>query len=259
MKKGTDIFKSVGGLYVVHHNLPGKEVELHAHEEHVLFLPLLGDIKVLTMNKPVHCSPGRMLFLPTQIEHAFQSAKEQGERLIVLIKKSAFKTPMKTPGVFPSSQILKELLFEILLCEEAATLKLLEKVFLSLLESKLNKKEQVQVDIDWVSRAKDARLKKAVALLEENIDEAKSLELVSKKAGLSERTLHRLCVKELGVAPKQVLQQLRIEKAKELLRKPNVSVTSVSYDVGYQSLAQFIEIFRRQTGRLPSEFLKISK
>ena len=254
MKTGSDISKKVGGLYVVHHNLPGKELEEHSHPEHILFIPLLGDLSVLHQGREIHCSPGRMLFLPPQSEHAFHSSKNQGERLIILIQKKALTRFPQAPSLHPAPQLLKELLFEILLSNEVATKLGIAKLFLKLLPSKLLETNLSQAE-EGFSRAQDPRLKRAIELLRARLDESHSLVEVSKRAGLSERSLHRLSVKELGLAPKEVLQRLRVERALELLLRPNASVTSVSLDVGYQSLAQFIEVFRRHTGKLPSEFL----
>lgn len=41
-----------------------------------------------------------------------------------------------------------------------------------------------------------------------------------------------------------------------LLKTSGNSVTDVAYEVGYQSLSQFIATFRKITGRLPSEYLR---
>lgn len=76
---------------------------------------------------------------------------------------------------------------------------------------------------------------------------------IAKRSGLSVRSLNRLFLEQLSMTPKQVLSQYRVSKAKELLLD-GASVTDACFSVGYQSLTQFISIFRQLTGQLPSEF-----
>ena len=42
---------------------------------------------------------------------------------------------------------------------------------------------------------------------------------------------------------------MRIEKARELLVNPNVRVSEVAFEVGFQSLTHFNRIFRRVLGQ----------
>lgn len=63
------------------------------------------------------------------------------------------------------------------------------------------------------------------------------------------RTFRRI----YGVTPRQYLRDLRIAKAKALLKK-GLPVTQVCLDVGYESLATFSRSFRRCTGHSPREY-----
>ena len=46
----------------------------------------------------------------------------------------------------------------------------------------------------------------------------------------------------------------RIEKARNLLENPNLRISEIAYEVGFQSLSQFNRAFRRITGKAPSEY-----
>lgn len=46
----------------------------------------------------------------------------------------------------------------------------------------------------------------------------------------------------------------RIEKARNLLLNPNLRVSEIAFDVGFQSLSQFNRAFKRIAGQSPSEF-----
>jgi AraC-like DNA-binding protein len=56
-----------------------------------------------------------------------------------------------------------------------------------------------------------------------------------------------------GRTPRQYLRDLRIEKAKDLLKK-GYAVTRVCFDVGYESLPTFSKVFKRGTGFSPREY-----
>jgi AraC-like DNA-binding protein len=56
-----------------------------------------------------------------------------------------------------------------------------------------------------------------------------------------------------GETPHRYLQRRRIERAKELLRGTQVSVTEICVEVGFQSLGSFSAGFRELVGEAPSE------
>jgi AraC-like DNA-binding protein len=57
-----------------------------------------------------------------------------------------------------------------------------------------------------------------------------------------------------GETPHQYLLRRRIERAKELLRGAEMSVTEVSLEVGFRSLGSFSATFRELVGTSPSEY-----
>ncbi len=60
-----------------------------------------------------------------------------------------------------------------------------------------------------------------------------------------------------GMTPRQYLRNLRIEKAKELLKK-GLSVTHVCVEVGYESLPTFSRVFKRGTGYSPKAYQELN-
>src|ERR1700749_2851530 len=110
MRRGQDIAVTAAGLYVVHQNLPGKQEPAHAHAEHQLLIPLSGEIQVEAGDSAWTIGPGRMIYVPPQVEHSFQSAAAQGERLIALIKAQAWTAaegPTAPVTALPAHQLVK--------------------------------------------------------------------------------------------------------------------------------------------------------
>ncbi|MGF1629903.1 MAG: helix-turn-helix domain-containing protein [Kiloniellaceae bacterium] len=102
---------------------------------------------------------------------------------------------------------------------------------------------------------RDPRLKKiAEALLADPAD-GRALADWAKGAGASERTLARLFVKQTGMTFGAWRERLRLTTAVARLAEGE-PVTSVAYDLGYQSPSAFIAMFRRSLGDTPGRYLK---
>ena len=50
----------------------------------------------------------------------------------------------------------------------------------------------------------------------------------------------------------EYVARTRVEKARNLLLNPNMRISEVAFEVGFQSLSQFNRVFRRVTGESPS-------
>src|SRR5215216_3850157 len=59
-----------------------------------------------------------------------------------------------------------------------------------------------------------------------------------------------------GETPHRYLLRRRIERAKELLRETDLSVTEVSVEVGFRSLGSFSTAFRALVDEPPSEYAR---
>ncbi len=73
-------------------------------------------------------------------------------------------------------------------------------------------------------------------------------------ANMSQRTFERRFKKATGMTPLTYLQQLRVEKAKDLLETTNDSFDEIAYQLGYNNCGAFRKIFTRYTSLLPSEY-----
>jgi AraC-like DNA-binding protein/mannose-6-phosphate isomerase-like protein (cupin superfamily) len=255
MKQGQDIAVQFPGLYLVHHNLPGMERDRHDHPEHLLFLPLYGEIQVRTDLTTFRAGPGRMVYLPPATPHAFESSEGKGERLIALISTAAW-TAAGAPALgscsVTVSQLCKELLFYLLLHPATPHAVALIATFIhTLSETVANPACRVELS-HAEGKVKDVRVRRALEYFSQHLGDELSMESAASASGLSLRSMNRLFQQELERSPKQVLMQYRVRHAQELLLS-GATVTQTALDVGYRSLAQFIAVFRQLTGQLPSE------
>jgi len=94
----------------------------------------------------------------------------------------------------------------------------------------------------------------AVEALRGDSFEEISLPTFARRAGLSERHASRLFQLELGTTFREHLVELRLERAKALLRDTGMTVIEVAGETGWSSLAHFNSVFRRRVGSTPSRF-----
>ncbi|MEV4333093.1 helix-turn-helix transcriptional regulator [Streptomyces sp. NPDC049597] len=80
------------------------------------------------------------------------------------------------------------------------------------------------------------------------------LDTVAAHAGYSRYHFVRAFKAVYGQTPGQYLSGRRIERAEEMLRTANLSVTEICTLVGFTSLGTFSARFKRQTGLSPSEY-----
>ncbi len=80
------------------------------------------------------------------------------------------------------------------------------------------------------------------------------LERLASVAALSKYHFHRLFMATYGITPAAYLSERRIERAQDLLRCANLTVTEVCFAVGFSSLGSFSSRFRQIVGETPSEF-----
>lgn len=102
----------------------------------------------------------------------------------------------------------------------------------------------------------EERLRLARAYLDSNCTSAITIAYVSRKAALSPYHFIRLFYRAYKQTPHQYLVQRRIDRAKELLRSSELSITEICLEVGFESLGSFSTRFRKDTGLSPSEYRK---
>ncbi len=76
----------------------------------------------------------------------------------------------------------------------------------------------------------------------------------AKKLGVREHVLSRIINLYFNKSFSELANEYRISEAKELLKNESLSVTEISYDVGFSSITSFNRVFKEMTNISPSEF-----
>lgn len=71
---------------------------------------------------------------------------------------------------------------------------------------------------------------------------------------LSSRYLSDAIKSETGKSAKECMQQFIIDRAKAMLINTNTSITSLAYELGFDSPQYFVRLFKKKTDMTPTEF-----
>lgn len=98
-----------------------------------------------------------------------------------------------------------------------------------------------------------------IEYLTQHIDRKITLDRLADHVKLNESHLSRLFKSETGKSIVNYLNELRMERARELLRDPDLSVKSVSEKVGISDQFYFNRLFRKLYGQSPTDYKKNSR
>jgi len=88
------------------------------------------------------------------------------------------------------------------------------------------------------------------------VDENFNVESLASIMALSRSQLHRKLTSLLDMSPLDLIRQVRLEKAREvLLKNKDKSISEVGYMVGYKTTSHFVKSFKKYYGKTPGEFI----
>jgi AraC-like DNA-binding protein/TolB-like protein len=96
-------------------------------------------------------------------------------------------------------------------------------------------------------------------ILENLSDEDFGPEQLAAKMGMSHSALHRKVKEKYNKTISQFIREVRLQKARELLRDEDLSVSEIAYKVGFGSPTYFNKCFHEVYGTAPGEYRKIQE
>lgn len=99
-----------------------------------------------------------------------------------------------------------------------------------------------------------SKIEYACVLMRELIDQPVSMQEIAKKSGMGYSLFRKLFKERVHFAPAQYFQNLKIQKAIELLTTTTIPVKEVAYRLNFETPAYFSAQFKKQTGKSPTEY-----
>jgi AraC-like DNA-binding protein len=97
-------------------------------------------------------------------------------------------------------------------------------------------------------------IKKAKEYIREHQAEKISLGNVAKAVNMSAFYFCKMFKKAAGINFTDYLTRVRIERAQNLLLNPNLRISEIGFEVGFQSLTHFNRVFKKIAGQSPTDY-----
>jgi len=104
------------------------------------------------------------------------------------------------------------------------------------------------------NRAEPVAIWKARKFIEEHSNEELSLTKVAKAVNMNANYLSENFKRVTGINFVEYVARTRFAIAYDLLRNPRLRISEIAFAAGFQSLSQFNRVFKRFSGKSPSEY-----
>jgi AraC-like DNA-binding protein len=149
-----------------------------------------------------------------------------------------------------SEEILRDTYFRTLTIEPERY-----EGMIKLLESFANQLGQHAESLAIIEEGSEpAAISKARKYIHQHLDSPLPLGNVARVAGLSESHFCRLFKDATGLTLTDYVNRCRVEWAKKELLRPEMRISEIAFEVGYQSLSQFNRSFARIVGHSPTQW-----
>jgi AraC family transcriptional regulator len=108
-----------------------------------------------------------------------------------------------------------------------------------------------QINRDYTGGLPKYKRDRAIAYIHENLDQNITLAELSNIVKMSPHYFATLFKQSTGLSPHQYITKCRIETAKQLLIKQELTIVEISQQVGFQNQSHFTRVFRQHAKTTP--------
>lgn len=123
-----------------------------------------------------------------------------------------------------------------------------------LIHARIRSSDEKQRGTAGSPQATPRTVRRAVTLMERNIEATLPITAIAREIGCSTRQLERLFTEAFGMSPKRYYDGVRLRHARKLLVETDVPLSDVAVQCGYPSQAQFATRFRTAFGKPPLRY-----
>ncbi|MEO1262617.1 MAG: AraC family transcriptional regulator [Bacteroidota bacterium] len=230
------------------------DTEKHFHNTKGLALSFYADeyvdsVHIISANKPLQC-----IVIATATRNLQKLPNQEGELFSELLHQLVYPADhfVEGPQFFMTPEMM-EIVDSIFNIQYQGKLKMM--FFRSQITTLLSHffGQLATLQTGNIKVAEREKLFAAKEILSNNLETPPSLSELSRQIGLNSFKLKKHFKELFGVPVFKYLQNERLNKANELLRKRELSVQEVAWDVGYDSLSSFSNAFAKKFGYRPSE------
>lgn len=231
------------------HEVAGNRV--HVHPRGQLIYASSGVMRVICGRDIWVVPPSQAVWVPPDQEHEVYFPGDVALRSLFIDPTATAELPEQC-AVLKVSPLLRELILRAVEIGEGYER---EDSGWRLMQVLLDELRQARITPLHLPMARDRRVMRVIEALLADPGDNRDLEQWSKVAGASGRTLARLFVSETGLTFGVWRKRLLLQEAVKRL-DGGEQVTRIAFDLGYQSLSAFIEMFRREMGASPGQYAR---
>ncbi|MBF0277732.1 MAG: helix-turn-helix transcriptional regulator [SAR324 cluster bacterium] len=226
-------------------------VPFHQHPGTELVLIVEGMCRVEVENQILEGSQGTLFVLPAKVPHNQISNRLHTLCIVFLADNIVFDESPRTIQISENSKICRwiEDLVELYLPGKKATNRSLEGLLLAVTESLRHLEQQ-----DREQSLLHPALENACNYIKNNLTDSLNLSSLARSVHVSNSHLSSLFKNSFGCGAVRYQQNLRMEKARDLLPNPYLSVQSIAERCGYEDSNYFIRLFRQHHGIPPNKW-----
>jgi AraC-like DNA-binding protein len=251
VKRSADLPLDIRPVVAISDDYPAGAVDpIHVHARAQLSLALNGVIS-FTLNEGNYLlPPNRALWIPAGAAHSVRF-RGRVTGLTVYIDPAIF-ADFDRPKIFAASTLVRALVEEVTTFRHDYDVDGREGRVVQLLLDEIERAPDATMQAPL---PKDPRLRRVCDRLLAEPSAAIDLDDCAQIAGMGRRTFTRLFRHEVGMGLAAWRQQVRVMEAVALLAQGR-SVTTVAFEVGYESASAFAVMFHRATGAPPSSYFR---
>ncbi|MDO4402664.1 MAG: AraC family transcriptional regulator, partial [Clostridiaceae bacterium] len=102
-------------------------------------------------------------------------------------------------------------------------------------------------------------IKKVILYIENNYKRKICVKELAKEINMNEQYFCRFFKNIIGKSPMQYINEYRIKKSEELLKKTDMKIMQICLESGFNNMGNFINTFKKQTGLSPMKYRKDNK
>lgn len=237
-------------------------------EEFLLFYICDGRLSIRMGDKTIVATEGQICFLNCHLPHEYYTIGHT-EFVWIHINGSNIQQlydhvlDLYGAHVFHSTvapQIKKDIFDFVYVCRNDQMMPDLEashriyRMILTLLSGIPQRKSILASSSKKSHRITDSVVSSAMQFIGNNYRHSISVTDIAQNVGMSKAHFSRIFKKQSGYAPHEYLIQIRLNRAKHLLKTTDMPIKNVSQEVGYQDVTTFTSAFTNRVGLSPAQF-----
>lgn len=231
------------------------EQRLHIHDFGLLNCVKKGIVRIATETDSWVISHNTIFYLPPNIMHVTEIIGECSV-LAVFVPRHLYKSLPKRISILEFTPLLNSILERMTSWEMNLDYSPAQQRLAKVAEDEL--KNAKEAHFFHIPMPKDERLQKMAKKILQSPEDMSPIEIWAKYSGMSLRSFTRHFTEETNLSFTEWRQRVKIYTAMKLLSE-NVSVSDVSFNLGYQNVSTFIAMFKGHIGCSPTEYIKKAK